>query len=249
MQPEAYTSKEYWENYYAKSALDVAQIKQICGKYDDIWEKMVEACPQKPKTIIEIGAYPGRYVAYLASKYQLLPTALDYNSDVNKIRSSFEVMEVSNAKTIQTDFTAYVPEEKFDIIISLGFIEHFEKFNEILDRHLLYAHENSTFVITVPNKKYLRKWYGYACDYQNLKVHNLNCMTKQVFNDFAKRNNLKIHYLEYYGGFAYAVHQPLNVFQKIIYHTFRFVFKRINPYLEKHPGKYYSQMLIGIFSR
>lgn len=44
---------------------------------------LVAASNQPPETIIEIGAYPGRFLAYLSSKYSLEATVLDFNSDTN----------------------------------------------------------------------------------------------------------------------------------------------------------------------
>lgn len=86
---------------------------------------MIKACSGKPEFIIEIGAYPGRHLAYLAAKYNLHPTALDYNSDRFKIEESFEVMGVSNYNITQADFLQHETTEKYDVLISNGFIEHF----------------------------------------------------------------------------------------------------------------------------
>ena len=120
----------------------------------------------------------------------------------------------------------------------------------ILDKHVNLLKPGGKLLVMIPNKRYLRKFYGYLCDYENLKAHNLKCMSKYAFREFSKRNNLKIIRLQYFGGFPFQVHQKLNLFQKCIYKSVRIVFKfYINPYLEKSPSKYLSANLIGIFEK
>ena len=76
---ELLTTKTYWENYYHNSSVDREQIQSVCGRYDEFWNQLVSSCQSPPKSIIKIGAYPGRYIAHLAARYDLEATALDYN--------------------------------------------------------------------------------------------------------------------------------------------------------------------------
>ena len=104
MTENRYTDKKYWEHYYQTSNIKIDRIKNIVGLYDEYWDKLINSCKETPGTIIEIGAYPGRYLAYLSWKYNLQPTALDFNSDTTKIEDCFKSFNVSNYKFIQTDF-------------------------------------------------------------------------------------------------------------------------------------------------
>jgi SAM-dependent methyltransferase len=245
---ELYTTKEYWENYYKPSRNDLNTIKTICGKYDIFWDQLVSSCIQKPKSIIEIGAYPGRYIAYLASRFDLHATALDYNSDRGKIENAFSTMGVKNYEIIQADFLKHEPTCKYDLVISNGFIEHFENYDQVLDMHARYLAPGGAMLIMIPNKRYLRKWYGWLVDRDNLKAHNLKCMSLNTFKEFASRNDLNIEFLNYYGGFAYRVHQPLNLFQKLIYKPVRWLSLKLEPILAKHANHWWSGTIISIFS-
>lgn len=239
------TSQKYWENYYSKEYTrdDIIRQGKIFNKY---WRIFTSG---SPKTIIEIGGYPARYLSYIASKYTLLPTCLDYNSDEKRIHHSMTEMKIQDYSIINTDFTKFIVKEKYDLVLSIGFIEHFQNFDSILDKHVDYIESDGKILIMIPNKRYLRKVYGYLCDYKNLKAHNLNSMSLKVFEEFSKRNNLEIELLEYFGGFPYRVHQRLNFFQKLIYHSFRFIFKRLNKTIEKRPNKYLSGTIICICKR
>lgn len=246
---ETLTSRKYWEDYYKLNNIRKDEIIRVCSRYDDLFDIMVDSCSYLPETIIEIGAYPGRFLAYLSAKYSLKATALDYNSDKNKIRDSFTAMGGKLEEIIQEDFLKYEPSKKYDLVLSNGFIEHFVNFTEVLDRHLKYLKPGGAMLIMIPNKRYLRKIYGLLVDRANLKVHNLKCMELNVFSNFARRNKMIIKHLSYRDGFAYRVHQKLNITQKVIYKITRAIFKRLNPFLEKHPHSLYSGSIVGIFQK
>jgi hypothetical protein len=159
-------------------------------------------------------------------------------------------MEVSNYTLLQEDFTKFQTAKTYDYVISNGFIEHFNDFDSVMDKHVPYLNENGRLLMMIPNMKGYIKLYKYMVDHDNMKVHNLKCMKLKVFKDFASRNNLKINYLGYYGGFPIGVHQKLNLIQKVIYQIHRQFFKKIaNPYLQKHPSRFFSSAIIAIFEK
>ena len=249
MKENRFTSQNYWEEYYKNGNTQVSEIIKICSAYDVLWVKLINSFSGTPLNIVEIGAYPGRYLAYLAAKFNLHPTALDYNTDKSKLEETFELMKVASYDIIQTDFLNYIPVKKYDIVISNGFIEHFEDYNSIVKKHAALLNEGGTLLIMVPNKRYVRKWFDWLCDYDNLKIHNTECMSKQVFNNFAVDNNLSVIDIGYFGSFAYNVHHSLNLVQQLIYHCTRFLFKNVNPFISKNTNKYFSSILYGIYKK
>lgn len=243
------TTQEYWEDYYNHDHSTKKHIETVCSRYDSFWDTLISN-NRGNQSIIEIGGYPGRYLAYLGAKYNLEPTCLDFNSDASQLEKTFASMGVNNYHLLEVDFNEYRPEKQYDYVFSLGFIEHFENYDEILDKHLNYLKPGGRILVMVPNKRYLRKLYGYLVDYKNLKAHNLKCMNVKTFESFAARNNLRIERLEYRGGFPFGVHQKLNVFQKLIFKPTRIFCKYVlNPYLEKHPSKYLSEGLVAVYEK
>ncbi len=246
------TSKEYWEGYYSKETKpERNQIIAICSQYDKYWNLLIDKNQANPpKTIMEIGGYPGRYLAYLADKHNLIPTSLDYNSDKNKIEETFKLFDIKEYDIIQTDIFNHKIEQQYNIVISNGFIEHFENFEEVLDKHCLYLKPGGTLFVLIPNMKYYIHFYKYLVDYKNLKIHNLKCMKKSVFQEFGKRNQLETIQIEYFGGFPFSVHQELNFFQKIIFQGHRILSKKLlNPYFDRHPSKFFSSTLVAIYKK
>jgi trans-aconitate methyltransferase len=247
---ERLTDQNYWEKYYSKSETTKKSIAGIVSVYDNYWDILISENQNKnQKTIIELGGYPGRYLAYLSDKFNLIPTCLDFNSDTVKVKESMDAFEIKDYKIIQADILNFNPTEKYDLVISNGFIEHFDDYEKVLKNHTNYLKEGGTMLIMIPNKRGLRRYYGYLVDYKNLKAHNLKCMKKDTFEKFANKNNLKLLKNEYFGAFPYSVHQKLNLPQKVIYGISRLFFKKVNPYLEKNPSKYYSSAIVAIFKK
>ncbi|RIA10262.1 methyltransferase family protein [Flavobacteriaceae bacterium MAR_2010_72] len=245
----ALTSKTYWEAYYKNNPVDRAHIRNVCGFYDEFWDQFFSEAGNDD-TLIEIGGFPGRYLAYLSSKYKLNPICLDYNSDVDKIQSAFATMGVANYQIIQEDFLEFKPKQQYDYVMSNGFVEHFKNFDDILDLHMPYLKSRGKLLIMIPNMRGYIRWYKWLVDYQNLKIHNRKCMSLNVFKAFSIRNNLNILHLGYFGYFPYNVHQSLNSFQKLIYNFHRILFKKgLNKIVYKYPSSLFSSTIIAIFEK
>ena len=67
-----------------------------------------------------------------------------------------------------------------------------------------------------------------------------------TFKKFATDNKLETIRLSYLGGFAYKVHQSLNIFQKMIYKPVRFLSMRLEKILATNPSKYWSGTIVFI---
>lgn len=244
---ESLTTQEYWESYYTGTD-QRSEIERICGEYDALWEILINSCERKPESIIEIGAYPGRFLGYLASRYGLRATAVDFNPDFGTFEKTMYLMKVKNFQYINEDFVQLNPRERYDIVLSIGFIEHFKHFDEVMDLHCNYLKPGGAMLIMIPHMRYGQYFHRRIFDRANLDIHNTKCMKKSVFKKFAKRNHLKIRHLSYFGGFLTNVHKPLKGLKDLGNRIERKAFKLINPVLAKYPSTFYSSTLVGIFT-
>ena len=149
------TSIDYWESYYYKKNTK-ENIIGVCSIYDKYWDLLYNNNSNIPKEIIEIGGFPGRYLAYISSKFNLLPTCFDYNKNIELSKQCFEEMNVKDYLLINEDFQNYKTNKQYDIVFSHGFIEHFNDFDSILDKHVAFLKPGGTMMITVPNKRNFR---------------------------------------------------------------------------------------------
>ena len=246
---ERRTSQAYWESYYSRAKTDRRSIEKSSRHYDTHWKRLIESCARAPRSVMEIGCYPGRYLAYVSSRYNLEPYGIDFNSDRRAVAESMSAMGVKKYHYIQGDLFQMEDVGPFDIVYSMGFIEHFDNYEEVMDRHLQYLAPGGSLMIAVPNKRKLRWLYGLAFDRHNLNVHNLQCMQRKVFDKFAVRNELETISVEYVGGFAYAVHQPLCFLQKLLCRPLQHVIRKFNPFLASHPSHWYSSSIIAMYRK
>jgi 2-polyprenyl-3-methyl-5-hydroxy-6-metoxy-1,4-benzoquinol methylase len=243
------TDKPYWEEYYKKQTADINLIRQNGKVYDKYWSICIDT---KTKSVIEIGAFPGRYLSYVADKYNLKPTGLDFQSDLSVIKKNFQVFNIDDYELINEDFLEWKPNKKYDLVLSIGFVEHFKNYEEVITKHFHLMGKNSKIFFHVPNKRYLRKLYGQIADRENLKVHNLEVMSFDVFKRIAEKHNMEIEVLEYFGPFQYGLHgEKPNFLRQFFFQSFRFLFKKLklNSLVEKHPSKLWSSCIICIMKK
>ena len=248
------TDCDYWENYYDRHrhvAVDPKVITAVASQYDDIWQETYEAAGNHVESVCEIGCYPGRHLAYVASKYSLKAIGVDFNSDVQTIQENLEAMKVPEAVVKNADFLTHEPQqgEKADIVFSIGFIEHFLNVQDVLDRHLDYLKPGGALFVSIPNMRGLIHPYKLLVDKPNLRIHNLKTMRYRVFREFAQRNALTTHFLKYRNGFPANVHQPLNFFQKLIYYPTKVLSRSIDPLIRRFPSSIYSGEIVALFTR
>lgn len=243
------TTQAYWENFYADQATEKRSILAVCSKYDEWFDQAVAAAEIELGSVLEVGCYPGRYLAYIASRYGLQPTGIDFNSDRTKIDLCMKTMGVEHYDLIQGDFFQYQPEKTFDLVFSNGFIEHFDNFDQVLDLHAPLITPGGALIVLIPNKTWGQWFYRYFFDIDNLRAHNTKCMNFHTFKSFGQRNGLRLERLDYWGPFTTNPHKPLGPVRAIMHRPVRKGFSLMKPFIERHPSRLWSSVIGAIFIR
>ncbi|WP_418319363.1 class I SAM-dependent methyltransferase [Piscinibacter sakaiensis] len=94
-------------------------------------------CHPGSKKALGVGCFPGKFIEYVAGKGYVV-SGFDTYQRVGEIASSVSTREHAVGSFRQTMFEHYVDEaqERFDTVLSLGFIEHFNDFCDVLYGHL-----------------------------------------------------------------------------------------------------------------
>ena len=204
------TEEEFWSKFWQKVKLP--ETVDLRFKNDRvIAENFLKYIPKASfdKRVLEIGCAPGKWLVlfnkelnYLISGIEYVPIAAD------KTVENFKILNIPEEQyTMQkADFFTLQPNPIYDTVFSLGFIEHFDDWGAVLDKHLMYCKSNSYLVIGLPNFKglnyYLQKFIdNHTTETKLLPVHNLNVMSLDVLGKYAKERNLEIKMLSYIGGF------------------------------------------------
>ena len=103
---------------------------------------------------------------------------------------------------IESDIFEYNFNKAFSLVISCGFIEHFEgrKLQTLLAIHNKLVEKNGLLFMTFPNFRYLNYFFAYFFRRRILETHNTNIMNKKFFIEFANKYGFEITYLNYFGG-------------------------------------------------
>jgi L-malate glycosyltransferase len=201
--------QSYWDASYQR-------IKLVRAEKDDPVRQWVETfLPRSTGSCIEIGCFPGRYLSifgelgYTLSGIDLTPRVL---TDLPEwLRSQ----GFRTGNFIQRDFFETNLVERFDIVCSFGFIEHFVNYDSVIIRHMQLVKEGGYLVITCPNfSGWLQKALHRLLDKKNVDRHYLPAMNPDKWTDPVQRNGFNILRCGHFGGFDFWVDiQPRNRLQ------------------------------------
>lgn len=138
------TTKEHWQGATG------AQVPTLrpSDKYLHYFDKYL---PKRPDwTALEVGACPGGHLLALARNHGYRPVALDYLPDVQDLPERFKDHGINNLEVIEADFLTFETDRRFNIVMSFGFLEHFENPMDILVRHWKLVAPGGLLLIGVP---------------------------------------------------------------------------------------------------
>ena len=203
------TNKQFWENYWG--TISVPQTVDYTFKNDRIIAETIKR--YVPHAILnqsaaEIGCAPGKWLVFLNKElgykvygYEYLEPAAQKTKEnllVNDIDESMFSIKVE-------DFVQNDLKEKFNVVLSLGFIEHFDNYQEILKKHYLITEKDGYIIIGIPNYRgityLIQQFIDSIGDSEIIKNHNLNVMNLSTFEAFGSTHELKEIFLGYIGGF------------------------------------------------
>jgi len=176
-------TKAYWEATHSQprwrlpSRLSVAtrNILQLLG-----------TAVEPGMRVLEIGCAPGKHLAYLAKVHQARVCGLDYSEPgIAFSRELFSRLGLEAEFRCEDVLVTTFPQGSFDVVYSLGVIEHFENPQPLIEKHLLLAKIGGLVLIAVPNYEGLYGRLQRHFDPENLKIHNLTVMNRETLADLA----------------------------------------------------------------
>lgn len=197
----SFTDKEFWAEYWnSKDNL----ITNISPNYlfSDLFAKLYKN--NKITNAIEIGGFPGFFSIYLAKYYNTNVSLVDLIVIPEIIRKLEHKNGIANIslQAFEADIYHFNPTEKFDLVHSHGFIEHFEQIEEIVDKHIQLLSNNGSLLITLPNFKGFNGWIQRKFNPQLYKSHNIACMDKTYLRSVLGKLNLNNIEVSYYLSFG-----------------------------------------------
>lgn len=107
---------------------------------------------------LELGCAPGRWLHYFNYEFGYIVSGLDSSKVGLEItKKNLEMLGV-NSHLYLGDVLKYETNKEYDVVFSLGLIEHFDPPTEIIEKHLQFVKSGGYVVIGVPNIK--KAFYG-----------------------------------------------------------------------------------------
>lgn len=191
---------------------------------------------------IEIGCFPGRYLTIFGDLgYQL--NGIDQLDQTEKeLPKWLKSAGYNVGEFIESDFLTYDFKEKtYDVVYSLGFIEHFTNWDEIIRAHTKLVKKHGIILIETPNfKGFIQQFLHYFFDRENLNRHNISAMNPNKWEKILKEEGFTIQYKGYFYGFDFWVEdQQRNKVQKYLIKYLLKIIYKIKPHIN-YNSRHYS---------
>jgi SAM-dependent methyltransferase len=224
------TDKDYWEELYQTAPTSVNSLpksarkrllKKLVGPrlmdllsaYDDylLWRGVFPRylpAGGKGSSIVEIGSAPGDFMVRFAKTFGSQPFGVEYTSHGAELnRRTFATAGLDPQNVIEADFFSdeflEANRDRFDIVISRGFIEHFDDVEEVISRHVALLRPGGLLMVLIPNLRGIYYWWTSIFNPGQLPLHNLDIMRLPRFRALFQGLPLEQLHCSYFGTFSF----------------------------------------------
>ncbi len=251
---EKLTEVEFWNNYWASCKVPVEV------DFDFSADRCLAEFMQKNlrsgqgQSAFEIGCAPGKWLGWLYKHLGYLPCGIEYSeAGILATRRNFEALHYPTDGLVCGDFFKIEPAVQHDLVLSLGFIEHFTSPEQVVERHLLWLKPGGTLILGVPNFRGVYRPVQAWLDPSILDKHNLEIMQPEFFNRIAREFGLQIKTCSYIGSLEPALpifktHPALGqrMFRRMLYYLGLI---RQNRALDSLNHPWFSGSLVALFTK
>ena len=250
------TGQKLWEDYWEKKE-NIKTSKRKSLLFFEILKTFDKYLPDKRGlSILEIGGGQGEYLLYLTRHFMYLAHSLDYsrigNEQTRDLFSKAGLPVILYERDLFTD-NSDLP--KFDIVFSLGLIEHFENPDIVVEKHLELVKPGGILFLGVPNYGGIYRPVLKMLAPSVEETHNMETMNIKNWSSFEEKLSMKSIFTGYIGGF-----EPLNmkklevrtVLNRILYFFTRVlmvIFSFRMQFLRRFNSKYWSGYMVGIYRK
>jgi SAM-dependent methyltransferase len=201
------TPKEFWQARSYNAAPDPSPESEVQPVFDRFLPTRTDW------SVIEIGACPGSHLLALARTHRFHPVALDFLSQVHALPALFKKHGIEDLEVIEGDFLSFEAPRRFNVVMSFGFIEHFNDAEEVLHKHWRLVAEDGFLILGLPlfgpmQMALRRLILTHERLEETLKTHNTRAMDLRVLGEWCRQlpssKVLKCSYVGQMGTWFYA---------------------------------------------
>jgi SAM-dependent methyltransferase len=190
------------------------RLLEAMRSYDDylLWSGLYPRfLPPAGSTVVEVGSAPGEHLVRLKQTFGLVPYGIEYSdTGVALNRELFAAHGIDPRNVIHSDF--FAPELRagyraaFDVVLSRGFIEHFDDPRPVVNLHLDLLREGGLLIVSIPNLRGLNRPLTGLFHREVLAIHNLAIMTRPAFATLFDPRRVEALHCDYYGTFTFGLY-------------------------------------------
>jgi SAM-dependent methyltransferase len=191
----------FWEDEYF-GAVELPSRPDITMAFERCLARDLgrHAALEPDATVLEVGCAPAKWLVFFAERFGAKVEGIEYSAKGTELsRANLRLAGVEG--TIHhADFFAFEP-KPFDLVLSLGFIEHFDDLERAFACHLKFVGPRGRLAIGVPNFRGLNRVVQRLADPAHLRLHNLEAMDSSLYRRLAQSHGLQLEHVGYLGGF------------------------------------------------
>lgn len=192
------TDRQFWSKYWStKKATTIVTSKYA---FHDLFDQTLHK--KTNGNMLEIGGFPGYFAVYFHKFWNYKTTILDYfvaKKFLSNVWKSNSIGQ-NDIEVLEKDFFSFSTNQQYDLVYSLGFIEHFDDTLDVIGRHWNLVNKGGELLIVYPNFLGLNGHLQLCWDPDNLNKHNLECMDIARIKGYLKELKIKNAKVYYWGG-------------------------------------------------
>ena len=140
------------------------------------------------KSALEVGGGLGRYLAYVGRSSGYRCAVLDFSPEGCELaRRNFEHLGMPLEVHQRDLFDPADDLERFDLVYSLGLIEHFTDLTGVVAAHARLVRPGGTLILGAPNVVGVNRWFMERLAPERMAVHNADCLRIERWDEFEQR--------------------------------------------------------------
>ena len=173
------TDAEYWDNAWSGN-IRLRLPSPLVAAVGDL-QRLLRSYVKPGDRVLEVGCAPGKILAWLAAALRANVSGLDFSArGLDQAARLFAALRLQGDLRREDLRATSFPRETFDLVYSLGVIEHFDDPRGIVRDHLSLVRPGGTALMTVPNYRGVYGTLKRYFDAESLLYHNLEIMTPQA---------------------------------------------------------------------
>jgi len=194
------TTREHWESTHAVAPrmrlpspllVSTRDIQQLLRKHINPGMR-----------VLEIGCAPGKQLAYVSKVLGAKVSGIDYSTvGVRYTNELFSALGIAGDIRCEDMFNSNFPSNSFDVVYSIGVVEHFDDPRHLIEIHTEFICQGGTALIAIPNYGGIYGRLQSHFDPENLSIHNIDMMQVDSFRRLAPRDGVSNTEAFSYGRF------------------------------------------------